>query len=280
MDNEEVISKIVFIPENSRNFKYATRAFGDDDALELIERLIEVVNCLIELDDKIENWGIRLNWLSSIMAELWESRGIYPGLSSIINYLNGSRLIPLMKKELDKGTSEETIYNEIMKLFEGDSTSIFVDKLDNDYIKKLQKQWKYEEDTEQKLLANLFPRFALTSQQISKILDEGRSNNGVYSSLENIAENPYIICEEYIGDDPDDIISFSKIDHGVFPSPDFGVEALMDTDDARRLRALLVEALKRTTQHSFVNAKVLLGAINRKLDYMPDWKKAKFTKNI
>ncbi len=277
MDNEEILSKMVFTPDNSRNFKYATRAFGDDDALELIERLIEVVNYLIELDDKTEEWGIRLNWLSSIMAELWENRGIYPGLHSVINYLGGSRLTPLMKKELDKGTSEETIYKEVKKLFEGDSTSIFVAKLDNEYIKKLQKQWKYKEDIEQELLANVFPRFALTSQQISKILDEERSNNGVYSSLENIAQNLYIICEEYIGDEPDDTISFSKIDHGVFPSPDFGVEALMDTDDARRLRALLVDALKKTAQHSFVNAKVILGTINRKLDYMPDWKKAKFT---
>ncbi|EGD46136.1 Exodeoxyribonuclease V [Ruminiclostridium papyrosolvens DSM 2782] len=277
MDNEEVLSKLVFTPENSRNFKYATRAFGDDDALELIERLIEVVNYLSELDDKTEDWGIRLNWLSSIMAELWGNRGIYPGINSVADYLGGSRLIPLIKKELDKGTSEETIYKEVNKLFEGDATSIFVAKLDSDYIKKLQKQWKYKEDIEQELLANVFPRFALTSQQISKILDEERSKNGIYSSLEDIAENPYIICEEYIGDEPDDTISFSKIDHGIFPSPDFGVEALMDTDDARRLRALLVDALKKTAQHSFVNAKVLLGTINRKLEYMPDWKKAKFT---
>jgi exodeoxyribonuclease V alpha subunit len=276
MDNEEVLSKLVFIPENSRNFKYATRAFNDDDALELVERLIEIVNYLIELEDKTEDWNIRLNWLSSIMVELWKNRGVYPGLTSVLDYLGGSRAIPLMKKELDKGTPEETVYEEAKKLIRGDSSSIFNSNLDSDYIKKLQKQWKYKENIEQELLVNVFPRFALTSQQILKILDEERRNNGVYSCLEEIDENPYIICEEYIGDEPDDTISFSKIDHGIFPSPDFGIEALMDTDDARRLRALLVDALKKTAQHSFVNAKVLLGTINKKLDYMPDWKKTKF----
>lgn len=276
LDNEEVLSKLLFIPENPRNFKYATRAFGDDDALELVERLVEIVNYLIEIGDKSEDWSIRLNWLTVVMAELWKNRGIYPGLPSVLDSLGGSRIIPLIKKETDKGISEQIIYNEIKKLLTGDTKSVFASKLDAEYVKKLQKQWKYKEDIEQQLLLEVFPRFALTPQQISKIVNEERRNNGIYSSLEEIAENPYIICEEYCGDEPDDIISFSTIDHGIFPSPDFGVDALMDTDDARRLRALLVDALKKTTQHSFVNAKVLLGNINRRLDYMPDWKKAKF----
>ena len=121
------------------------------------------------------------------------------------------------------------------------------------------------------------PRFALTTKQIENILDEDRKNYGIYSSLEEIAENQYIIFEEYTGDVAIDRISFSKIDHGTFPIIGFCVDALVDTDDARRLRALFVEAQKKKAQHSFVNAKVLLDDINIRLNYMPDWKKTKFT---
>lgn len=276
LDDEEVLSKLILIPENPRDFKYVTRPLDDDAALELIERFIEIVNYLIEIGDRSEDWNVRLDWLTSVMAELWENRGIYPGLPSVLDVMGANRVIPMVKHEIEKGTPEHAILDEVHKLLIGEQ-SLFDSKLDKEYRNKLYKQWRYKVSIEQRLLLDVFPMFAFTKQQIEKILDDQRSKNGIYSSLEDIAENPYIIAEEYCGDDPDDRISFSNIDHGVFPSPDFGIDALMDTDDPRRLRVLLVDSLKKTSQHSFVNAKVLLQNINRRLDYMPDWKKTRFT---
>jgi exodeoxyribonuclease V alpha subunit len=66
MGNEEILSRIVVIPDNPRNFKYGTRHISDDDALDLIERLIEVAGTLKEIGDKTENWDERLRWLNSI----------------------------------------------------------------------------------------------------------------------------------------------------------------------------------------------------------------------
>ena len=126
VDNEELFSKLIFITENSRSFGNVARSFSDDDALEFIEGLIEIVNCLIELGDKTEDWTIRLNWLSSIMTELWHYRGKYTGISSVLGYLGGSRIIPLIKKELGNGVVEEIIYEEVNKLLNGDLTSLFL----------------------------------------------------------------------------------------------------------------------------------------------------------
>jgi hypothetical protein len=50
-DNREVPERILLVPENSRNFKYATRSISDDDSLVLVERLIEIVSYLIEIKE-------------------------------------------------------------------------------------------------------------------------------------------------------------------------------------------------------------------------------------
>ena len=77
MDNEAVVSKIVLIPGNPRSFKYGTRHISDDDALDLVERFIELIGTLKEIGDRTENWDIRLQWLASVLAELWHHRGIF-----------------------------------------------------------------------------------------------------------------------------------------------------------------------------------------------------------
>ena len=44
-------------------FKYATREISDDNAIELIERFLEIVDYLIKPGDKSDNWQIRKTWL-------------------------------------------------------------------------------------------------------------------------------------------------------------------------------------------------------------------------
>jgi len=64
LDKPEIFDKIAIIPENDRNFKYATRNISDDDALELVEQFLEVVGYLLEIGDKTENWSVRKNGLN------------------------------------------------------------------------------------------------------------------------------------------------------------------------------------------------------------------------
>ena len=108
-------------------------------------------------------------------------------------------------------------------------------------------------------------------------LPADRSENGIYSSLEQIAENPYVLSEEFSGDGPDDHIRFSKVDHGVFPSPDLGGEPLVEINDWRRLRGLCVDRLRREPQHTFLPARTLIHDINHKLSFLPEWKKCQYT---
>ena len=87
-DRPDILEKIALYPDNERCFKYAMRQMSDDDALEVIERALDIVNVLQnEIGDTSEDWDIRRKWLESLIGELWKNRGRYPGLPKVLNYL-------------------------------------------------------------------------------------------------------------------------------------------------------------------------------------------------
>lgn len=143
-------------------------------------------------------------------------------------------------------------------------------KLTDGIRKKIQRQWKLKTEQERKLLRDIFPRIDLSKEQIEKILAEDRSQNGISADINEIVQNPYFLSEQFVGDNPDDRISFNKIDHGVLPSPELGFSPLLEKDDARRFRALCVERLHKEGVHSFVSAENVLHDVNHKLSFFPD----------
>ena len=82
-DDEEALRRFLTVPVNSRNFKYGSRHISDDDALTIVEQLLQAAHELNELDDE-ERWAERIAWLSAVVAELWSGRGLYPGLLRVL----------------------------------------------------------------------------------------------------------------------------------------------------------------------------------------------------
>lgn len=275
-DKPEILDKIVYIPENDRNFKFATRHISDDDALEIVENFLETVDKLIEIGDTSENWLTRREWLQSLISELWQNRGAYPGLAKVMDYLGFSSAIGYVKEETLKN-NEKLARENAFDFVSGKISRI--EGLDISEIEKLkiQRQWKLKNDDEKQLLQDIFPRLDLTKDQIQKILSKDRASNGIYSSLLDIYENPYRLCEQFIGDDIDDRISFNKIDHGIFPSPELGIENLAETDSWKRLSALCIEKLKKDSKHTFIAAEKVIHDVNHKLSLLPEWKRHQFT---
>jgi len=276
LDKPEILEQFAFYPDNAQRFKYATRELTDDDALEVVERFVEIAGTLHELGDTSEDWPARIKWLNTLIAELWQHRGLYPGMPQVMTVLGLEDAIPFWKKQVLAGKEQET-RDAIMSFLQGKLKAIPGLKLEDKQAKNIHKQWKLKEDNEQALLRDTLPRFELSSDQIVAILDPDRSKNGIYSTLEEVAENPYILAEEYTGGDPDDHISFNRIDRGVFPSPDLGGEPLADNDDGRRLRGLCVDRFRREQKHTFLAADMLVHDINHKLSFQPDWKRQQFS---
>lgn len=275
MDKPDKLEKISFYPDNARLFKYGTREISDDDALSLIEGFLDVTSNLKEIGDSSEDWDIRISWLQSLIAELWNSRGLYPGMANILDYLRFRSAIPYWKQEVADG-NEVSGKDQIFRLIGGkceDITGLDIEAKD---LKNVRRQWMLKDETERVLLGEVFPRYDIETFQIKAILSDSRAENGIYSSLEEIAQNPYLISEEYIGNDPDDFVSFNKIDHGIFPLPNLGGKNLAEVDDPVRLRALCVEQLRKEGKHTFLSAKQIIHSINHKLSFLPDWKRHQF----
>ena len=79
-DHPEDAAKFLVTPPNPRNFKYATRQSPIDEALEIIERIIQAVEQLQAIGDRTEDWPRRLDWLQTQVGLLWRERGLYPGM--------------------------------------------------------------------------------------------------------------------------------------------------------------------------------------------------------
>lgn len=275
-DNPEVLERILLVPDNSRNFKYATRSISDDDSLVLVERLIEIVSYLIEINDTSQNWQERRIWLLKLSNELWKKRGAYPGLPEVLSYIGFEEAIDYYKRQAEIGNDKLT-FDSIKDFLDGKTSEISGLNLSGSNLRQIKRNWQLQEDDDREVLINILPRFALSFGQIENILSPNREENNIYASLKDIIENPYILSEQYIGDDADDNISFHTIDHGVLPNPDLGLESIFPKNSAERFRALCVATLKRETVHSFVSQSKVLFHINNKLSYLPDWKNHQFT---
>jgi exodeoxyribonuclease V alpha subunit len=271
----EVIERILFTPPNPRHFKYATRHLSDDAALELVERASEVVGALQELRDTTENWSVRQEWLQSLMAELWTGRGLYPGLLRVLDYLKFGEAIRYAKDQV-QSRGEEAVKNDLFGFLEGQLAEVPGLALDSGRGKVLRKRWSYFEHEQRTLLREVLPRFDLRTDQITRVV-ELPEQVSVYASPSEIAENPYILAEQYVGNDPDDQVGFSQVDHGLLPSPELGAGPGFEPDNWQRLRALCVDQLQRASQHAFLPAEQVLQGVNHRLSFMPDWKRAQFT---
>jgi hypothetical protein len=55
LDKPDILNQFAFFSENPRLFKYATREISDDDALDLVQRFLEIAGTLHQLGDRSEN---------------------------------------------------------------------------------------------------------------------------------------------------------------------------------------------------------------------------------
>ncbi len=276
LDDPEVLEKILFVPENPRNFKYGTRHLTDDEVLAIVERFIEIANFLKTKGDTSENWDVRLTWLNSLVAELWQERGLYPGLARVLDLMKMPEAIDALRNAALVGTVPA--FKEDLFDWLDEETQIFPGTLlPKERVTKVRREWKLRTETERKLMRDVLPRFDLPKEQLEDILSEFRAANGLNVDLSEIAENPYLLCERYVGNDPDDVIPFSRIDHGVFPSPDLGGDFLFELSSAERLRALCVDRLKYETKHVFITTGQMLQDVNKRLANMPEWKRVQFS---
>ena len=275
-DDPDTMQQIVVFPENSRTCKYGSKLLSNDDAIGLLEQLLGSVHTLKALGDKSEDWTEREQWLLGCIAELWEKRGLYPGLVNIMRFLSADVATLNARGLIERGESKEAhklFFEAIDK-----NTDVKELELEGNALQRVSRQWRLKSEDAKRLLRELLPRFDLSLEQIKYLVSEEsniRSEHGLPPHIASPIDNPYLLCENYVGDSPDDLIPWGTIDRGVLSSPELGGNALanMENDDARRLRALCVEHLRREPNQTFRASDSILAEINARLSRLPDWKK-------
>jgi hypothetical protein len=276
LGDPESVERFLVSPPNPRHFKYATRQFSDDDALELVERLIESLGALREMGDTSEDWAVRSDWLHSIVGELWTQRGLFPGVPAVLEHLGLQQAIGVFKAAVERG-EEKTAKETLFEFVEGTVDSVPGLDLGADDVKAIRRRWKLLDDQERQLLREVIVRFELSRDQVERLIAPDRDRHSITASIADMLVNPFVISEQYVGDSTDDTISFARIDHGMLPSPELGGDSLADPDDWRRLRALCVDQLKREQADVFLPAAGVIHDVNHRLSFHPEWKRHQFT---
>lgn len=279
-DDPDTLKRIVQFPENPRTCKYGARLLTNDDAIGLLEQFLSAVHELKVIGDKSEDWDERERWLLGCIVELWSKRGLYPGLPNVMRFLGADVATAPARALIEKGESKEAHRLFFEAIESGSEVSSF--GLFGKPLQKLSRQWRLKPETAQSLLRDVLPRFNLEIEQIKLIVCEEAATRNAHSLPDDVQaplQNPYLLCEGYVGNTPDDLIPWGTIDRGVLPSPELGGETLaeMEFDDARRLRALCVEHLRREPNQTFRAADTVLAELNARLAKLPEWKVASFT---
>jgi len=256
----------------SRSFKYVAHHVSDDDAISLIDKTIASVKTIIKQNyfSKAEmgQWEKQLEWLKSIRKECWISRGLYPGLGSVLRFLGMERPEEFIRVRL-KNNPINSIKDYFFDRFEENKKMSSDEKPFLDPCKKrfqvMMKSGNENEEIKGKLCRDRLPFFDLDEEQVKNILGDKRGMYSIHSSLESIYENPYIISEEYTGRDVTDFVNFEKIDHGMVPSEDLGKADRIQLDDPRRLRCLMHSMLDEAASegHTFVEWTPMAEKINQ-----------------
>ena len=276
----ETLDRFVVFPENPRVCKYGARHITDDDAIGLLEQFLNAVETLRCIGDDSENWDQRENWILGCITELWNRRGLYPGLPNVLRLLGMPDAVRPVIKMINAGNAQEA-HREVFASLNESREAPQIGLL-GDAVRKASRQWRLRADAERSLLTSLLPRLDLDREQMARITSTDtklRDAHGLTFAVDAPLRNPYLICEGYLGDDPDDRIPWSTVDRGVLPSPELGGKPYsdMEIDDARRLRALCVDEIGREPNHTFQASSSILGGVNQRLATLPKWKSAVFS---
>lgn len=230
------------------NFSYVGELVTDDQAIGIIERLIQSVK-QIKQDGIVDgNWDKQLSWLNDCLDEVWLGRGAYPGLGSVLEYL-----------KFRSGTTFQRFYLRHLAAKNQNPLDYVISVLEGkiqphpDYMedfKEAMMSWRAfgKKPVRQELL-KLLTKFDLTKEQVTRISDpELRYKAGINKTEEELLNNPYLIFELDLGSEQSQPVSLESIDRGMVPDISIAhiipTEEIYSPEDNRRIRGIAVSVLK------------------------------------
>lgn len=279
-DNPEERNKLdemrVLVDENELvpRFKYVAEEMNDDQCLYLLYKLRKAIE-KIQKHHIVEDFEREKELVERYIQEIWERRGLYPGLGNVLSLLanpdsedasDGNKIIEKVKENFPENRN---LLEYTFKLLENSKNlPSYLQEFEGAIRKIRRRTSDYEPFID---FLKKMSLFSLTKFQMMRILFPDQKSYGVHPfggkenvEPQNIQSNPYLLCEEYIPLTEDeekekaerdrlDIrerpISLFSIDIGMFPDEDY-IDRNDDLQDMgpvspKRLRALIINRLKQ-----------------------------------
>ena len=252
----ELLREIAVAPEPSHimAFSYAGELSTPDVALSTLVRTLESVRRIRQHGIAKGPWELREEWINAEIANAWQDRGAFPGTGAVLEAL-GLRLgTALVMELLAAGTlsSDGDPWPLIGSIIEGNTEP--PQKAYAADLASIAKTWVSLSD-DQRRLAHLLSRFALSRPQAERWFDRRKRQSGALRSPvddRDILANPYRIAELDLGDAYERPVGLGVIDRGLLPDATVSARhpvpepsAVGSATDERRVRAALVTVLRR-----------------------------------
>jgi len=244
-------------PAHMRSFSYASELAAPDVALSTLVRLLDAVRIIKRHGIAEGPWDQREEWLNEQIAAVWQQRGAFPGLGSVLEALGMRMGTTLALELLSSGVVgvDDDPWPHVDALLKGE-----VEPPQPGYAPDIEavRRTYVSLSPERRGILVLLSRFALNPRQARRWFDpheRGRAVDAAVSDRE-IIENPYRISEADLGAADDSPVTIGVIDRGLMPDPTISAKhpvpapsAVASPADARRIRAALVEVLRRAADN-------------------------------
>lgn len=238
--------------QNVREFSYASEHVSHDTALKLLTKILDAIRAIRGHGIVPGPWARREDWVNQRIAELWQARGAFPGLGSVLEAFGVRHGTALSYDLVALGMigENEDPWPIVDKLFRGEISppkEVYAGDLE-----ALGSTWR-SLPKERKELLTLLSRFSLTPNQAKRWYSrEERAKFGIKISDLEIISNPYVIAELDETDGMEPAVSVSVIDMGLLPDeivaakyPVPKTSRIESYLDKRRVRAAVCHVLKK-----------------------------------
>lgn len=275
----DVSSVTLFEPAGFRvEFSYAAEWVSYDAAIDVLNQAKTALKNIAELKLKEANheWvNVQLEYIDNQLKNVWNQRGIFPGLGSILSAF-GVRYGFDVAKHVD--TSENDLISELKLYFSGDKET-GNEKLDDSLADKEDEFSGLLRDENKTRYFELLSRLNLSVEQA--IYAWGNLKN--YAA--DIIENPYLLYELTRKEKDVHQVTISQIDNAMFVNPlvenkyPLNKPTKMRTEgDKRRFRAMVIFVLDQAANqgHTLLSYDQIVEEINKlPLDQKTDFQTEK-----
>ncbi|WML49156.1 AAA family ATPase [Neobacillus sp. PS3-34] len=275
----DVSSVTLFEPAGFRSeFSYAAEWVSYDAAIDVLNQAKMALKNIAKLKLKEANheWvNVQLEYVDNQLKSVWNQRGIFPGLGSILSAF-GVRYGFDVAQNVD--TSENDLITELKLFFSGDK-EIGNEKLDDSLADKEDEFFGLLRDENKTRYFELLSRLNLSIEQA--IFAWGNLKN----CAAEIVENPYLLFEITRKEKEEHQVTISQIDNAMFVNPlvenryPLNKPTKMRTEsDKRRFRAMVIFVLDQAANqgHTLLSYDRIVEEINKlPLDQRTDFQTEK-----